>query len=123
MKIFDYRLCEMLLNVNCNACVYLGHVITMQLVFSLLEGSVILLNLGLQSLFIIQVLGRPSGKFGNTLEESSAGSWTQTQTETSVMVINNTCILGKRKFSSIIKFSSTILTAVFILQSLKRDRC
>lgn len=90
MKIFDYRLCEMLLNVNCKvACVYLGHMITMQLMFSLLEGSVILTNLGLQSLFIIQVLGRPSGKFGNTLEESSAGSWTQTQTETSVREINN----------------------------------
>lgn len=66
--------------------------IALQFVFSPLEGSVVLLNLGLQSLLIIQVLCSPSCEFGNTLQESSAGSWTKTQTKTSVRVINNTTL-------------------------------
>lgn len=93
MMIFDYSLCEMLSDVDCEvACVYPGRIITLQFLFPPLGGSVVLPNLGLQSLFIIQVLGRPSCKFGNTLQESSAGSWTQTQTETSVRVINSTTL-------------------------------
>lgn len=59
-------------------------IIVLQFVFSPLEGSVLLPNLGLQSLLILQVLGSPSCEFGNTLQESSAGSWTETQTKTSV---------------------------------------
>lgn len=67
-------------------------IIALQFVFSPLEDSVVLPNLGLQSLLIVQVLGSPSCEFGNTLQESSAGSWTQTQTKTSVRIINNTTL-------------------------------
>lgn len=58
-----------------------------QILFCPLGDSAVLLNLGLQSLLIIQVLGSPSCEFGNTLQESSAGSWTETQTKTSVRII------------------------------------
>lgn len=67
-------------------------IVALQFVFFPLEASVGSPNLGLQPLLIVQVLGSPSCEFGNTLQESSAGFWTETQTKTSVRIINNTTL-------------------------------
>lgn len=67
-------------------------IISLQFVFSPLEDSVVLPNLGLQSVLIVQVLRSPSCESGNTLQESSAGCWTETQTKAPVRVINNTSL-------------------------------